>query len=165
MNNDFPFHTNNWKKLCWISSMSWSKASRFAPVTVESLPLPPSDGEYRSCVSASWIKRDEQNWDQKHEFSEHNRYYLKAHFLVQFLCRSIISMHMHKYLFYTYSMKIEFIMVAIPFHFILYASSNIWRVNSCFILPIDLADSTAKCNILLAIPWRRTDLATHKFAT
>lgn len=32
------------------------------------------------------------------------------------------------------------------------------------ILPWDLADSIAKCNMLLAIPCRRADLTTHKFA-
>lgn len=53
----------------------------------------------------------------------------------------------------------------------LWPKSQIRRKFSCFlftdawlILPLDLADSTAKYNMLLAIPCRRADLATHKFA-
>lgn len=32
------------------------------------------------------------------------------------------------------------------------------------LLPLNLADSTAKRNMLQAIPWRRADLATHRLA-
>ena len=53
--------------------------------------------------------------------------------------------------------------ILVLFH-VLISIVNVTLTSIMLILPIDFADSTAKYNMLLAIPWRRADLATHKFA-
>lgn len=104
--------------------------------------------------------------------------YLKPHLPIKLPSSSVVSMDMHIYLFNTCSMKIliyfwkmfpisSCLMHLFYFSWLFGWSRKKQDRNSSLtsILPSDVADLTAKCNILLAIPWRRADLATHKFAT
>lgn len=93
------------------------------------------------------------------------QYYLETHLLIQLLCRSIVFEHMHVHLLNIWEPKVRSGRQSLLPSIICRNSAVFLRTDAYSILPLDLADSRAKWSMLHAIPWRRADLATHKFAT
>lgn len=150
--------------------MSWNKASKFDLLTIEGLPLRPSDQEYKSCFSST--SKETKTHEMKPEVHlvialplPQNRSFDKV--LVQVCC---FYAHAHipvPRLLQKEQIRRENFPISIMCSTseFLHLLGCQWKMYaSTFVLPSDLADSMAKCNMMLAIPWRRADLATHKFA-